>query len=173
MRKQLKITLILMPVAFFAVVGIYAYSLWASEKTRVADAPLEGFDRLVRDLRSFHKKRGGFPKNLRELEGSVWEKKGDRELSEDGSALTHRNYHYLYSPLDPHKFTLWAIPVGRQRDTASTWFLVSTPESQRRWKGPAMMPEDIRALSFKPSAKQLSFLGLIEQPTTSSRNQSW
>jgi hypothetical protein len=164
MHKHLKITLFLMPIAVVVVVGIYIYSLWASERERTAEAPVEAFDVMVRDLRSFHKKRGGFPNDLKELEGVVWEKKEDRQFSKDGAALTHRNYHYLYTPISHHEFTLWAIPMGRQREEAATWFMVVTPETQRRWKGPALTPEDVRGLELRPSAHQLNVLGLIEQP---------
>lgn len=163
MQKQLKITLILLPVAIVAAVGFYVYSLWATQRQRTAETPVEAFDVMIRDLRSFHKKRGGFPKNLRELEGVVWEKKETREFSKDGSGLAHRNYHYLYSPIGHHHFGLWAIPMGRRREEAATWFLVITPESQRRWKGPALTPEDVKALNLNPSAHQLNLLGLIEQ----------
>ena len=165
MQKRLKITLILLPIAAVTVVGVYISSLWASERQRTAEAPVEAFDVMVRDLRSFHKKRGGFPKDLKELEGVVWEKKEGREFSKGGSGLTHRNYHYLYTPISHHQFALWAIPVGRQREEAATWFLVIPPESQRRWKGPALTPEDVKALNLHPSAYQLNVLGLIEQPT--------
>lgn len=164
MQKNLKITLILMPIAVLVVVGVYIYSLWELERQRTAEAPVEAFDVMVRDLRSFHKKRGGFPKDLKELEGVVWEKKEDREFSKDGSGLTHQNYHYLYAPVSPHQFALWAIPMGRRREEAATWFLVITPGSQRRWKGPALTPEDLKGLELHPSAYQLNVLGLIEQP---------
>lgn len=171
MQKQLKITLILLPVAIVAVVGFYVYSLWATERQRTAETPVEAFDVMIRDLRSFHKKRGGFPKNLKELEGVVWEKKEAREFSKDGSGLTHWNYHYLYSPISHHQFTLWAIPMGRQREEAATWFLVITPESQRRWKGPSLTPEDIRGIRLQPLANELSVLGLVEQPSIFRRGE--
>lgn len=166
MQKHLTVTLVLMPVAFVAVIGVYVYSLWASEKQRSVDTPAESFEVMVRDLRSFHKKRGGFPKDLKELEGVIWEKMEDRGFSNDFSGLTHRNYHYLYTPISHHQFALWAIPIGRQREEAATWFLTVTPESQRRWKGPALRPEDIKGLNRLPSAQQLNILGLIEQPAS-------
>lgn len=164
MQKRLKITLILVPIAAVTVVGVYIYSLWASERQRTAEAPVEAFDVMVRDLRSFHSKRGSFPKDLKVLEGVVWEKKEGRKFSKDGSGLTHRNYHYIYMPIGHHQFALWAIPMGRRREEAATWFIVITPESQRRWKGPALTPEDVKGLELHPTAQQLNVLGLIEQP---------
>ena len=154
MQKRLKITLILMPIAAVTVVGVYISSLWASERQRTAEAPVEAFDVMVRDLRSFHKKRGGFPKDLKELEGVVWEKKEGREFSKGGSGLTHRNYHYLYTPISHHQFALWAIPVGRQREEAATWFLVITPESRERsFSALARLPCGMTATSCKCPAR--------------------
>lgn len=166
MQKHLKLSIILLPVAFVTLVGIYVYSLWTSEKRRSAEVPVVAFEVMVRDLRSFHKKRGGFPKDLKEMEGIVWGKKETREFSNNGCGLIHGNYHYLYTPRGPHEFTLWAVPTGRQREEAATWFVTATPESQRRWKGPALMPNDIKSVDVYPSVQQLSVLGLIEQPTT-------
>lgn len=166
MLKSLKISLVLTPIAGFLVVGIYIYSLWASERQRAADLPVEAAGVMMRDILSFHKKRGGFPNDLKDLEGVVWEDKRSRSYSTDKRGLTHRNYHYLYTRISHHHFTLWAIPLGRQRDDAATWFLVVTLQSLRRWKGGPLGPEDVKKISVDPSVSQLNVLGLIEQPTT-------
>ncbi len=153
-----------MQMAASLVVGVYIYSLWASERRRAELAPVDATDAMMRDLLSFHKKRGGFPTGLRELEGVVWEQRQNRSYSKDERGLTHRNYHYLYTRKTNHYFTLWAIPTGNQREEAATWFLVVTPESVRRWKGTALSSEDVKGLNLEPSAHELSLLGLIEQP---------
>lgn len=164
MLRNSKISFVLVAISGLLLVGVYIYSLWASDRQRKADLPVEAADVMVRDLRSFHKKRGGFPGSLKELEGIVWERKETRSYSNDERGLTHRNYHYLYTRITHHEFALWAIPMGRQRDEAATWFLVVSPDSQRRWKGPALNTDDVKALSLRPSAHQLTVLGLIEQP---------
>lgn len=164
MLKTLKISFVLLPMSVLLVVGVYIYSLWASDRQMKADLPVEAADVMMRDLLSFHKKRGGFPGSLKALEGVVWEKKHDRTYSNNDRGITHRNYHYLYTRISHHHFTLWAIPVGRQRDESSTLFLIVSPDSHRRWKGPALNPDDVRSLSLQPSADQLTVLGLIEQP---------
>lgn len=164
MIARLKVSLVLLPLAIAILAGIYVFSLWAAERQRAAEIPVEGADAMMRDLLSFHKKRGGFPKDLKELEGVIWEKKDSRSYSKDKRGLTHRNYYYLYTRLDHHRFTLWAIPMGRQREEAATWFLIGTPESHRRWKGSALSPEDVKSLSLDPSTDELNVLGLIEQP---------
>lgn len=166
MFSSLKISLALIPVVALLVIGVYIYSLWASERKRSAEIPVEAADAMMRDLLSFHKQRGGFPKDLKELEGTVWEKKESRSYSNDNRGLTHGNYHYLYTRLNHHRFTIWAIPIGQQREDGATWFLIVTPASSRRWKGAALRSEDVKGLSSDPSAHQLSVLGLVEQPTT-------
>lgn len=158
-----------MPVAALLIVGVYIYSLWASERQRAALTPVDAADVMMRDLVSFHKKRGGFPGHLRELEGVVWEQKQGRSYSKGDRGLTHRNYHYLYTRKTNHHFTLWAIPTGNQREEAATWFLVVTPESVRRWKGAALSSEDVKGLNIDPSTNELSLLGLIEQQRAANR----
>ena len=167
MLTRLKVSLVLIPVAIAVLAGIYVYSLWAAERQRAADVPVEAVDAMMRDLLSFHKKRGGFPKDLKELEGAVWERKDSRSYSNDKRGLTHRNYYYLYTRLNHHRFTLWAIPMGRQREEASTWFLLVTPESCRRWKGAAIPADQANRINPDPSLGQLGVLGLIEQPPVS------
>ncbi len=171
MLNSIKISLVLIPLAILLVVGTYIYSLWTSERQRAADLPVEAADVMMRDVLSFHKKRGGFPNDLKDLEGVVWEKKDDRSYSNDKRVLTHHNYYYLYTRLNHHRFSLWAIPMGKHREEAATWFLVVTPESRRRWKGGSLGPEDVKGISAEPSANQLSVLGLIEQPATLRRGE--
>ena len=153
----------LLPVAIAGLTGIYVYSLWAAERQRAAEIPVEAADAMMWDLLSFHKKRGGFPKDLKELEGVVWEKKDSRSYSNDKRGLTHRNYYYLYTRVDHHRFALWAIPMGRRREDAATQFLLVTTERCRRWKGAALSIEQASEIDPNPTVDELSLFGLIEQ----------
>lgn len=145
------------------VVGVYIYSLWASDRQMKAELPVEAVDVMMRDLLSFHKKRGGFPKDLKEMESVVWERKEKRHYSEDKRGITHRNYYYLYTRIDHHHFTLWAIPVGRVRDDAATIFLESTSKTFRKWKGAALSIDQIGNINLRPSERLLTTLGLAKQ----------
>ncbi len=166
MLNRLKISLILAPLALTMLIGVYVYALWSEERKRAAEIPFDATGAMNRDLRKFHEKRGSFPKKLENLEGVVWEKK-DRKYVSEGRSMFHRNYFYMYTRVGPHHFTLWAIPIGKQRDEAPTFHLIGTPGSQRAWKGPAVPIPDVEKLSFTPSSESLSILGLVEQPTTS------
>jgi len=163
MISRLKVSLVLLPVAIAGLAGIYVYSLWAADRQRLADVPVEATGTMMRDLLSFHKKRGGFPKDLKELEGAVWERKDSRSYSNDKRGLTHGNYYYLYTRLDHHRFTLWAIPMGRRREDAATQFLLVSTERCRRWKGAALSIEQASQIDPNPSLTELNVLGLIEQ----------
>jgi len=171
MLNRLKISLILAPLALIMVVGVYIYSLWSEERERRAEIPFDATKVMNRDLLKFHQKRGSFPEKLEELEGVVWEKK-DRNYVSQGRSMIHRNYFYLYSKITSHRFSLWAVPIGKVRDEALTLFLVGTPSSDRTWKGPAMATVDIENLSAAPSSNYLIVLGLVEQPNTRQESNS-
>lgn len=162
MLNRLKISLILAPLALTMLIGVYVYSLWAEERKRTAEIPFDATGPMNRDLRKFHEKRGSFPAKLKDLEGVVWERKNRNYVSE-GRSLFHRNYFYMYTRVGPHRFALWAIPVGTQRDDAPTFHLIGTPGSHRAWKGPAVPIPDVEKLSFTPSSHNLNVLGLVEQ----------
>jgi hypothetical protein len=164
MLTRLKVSLILIPVAIAVVAGIYVYSLWTAERQRAADVPLEATGMLVRDLLAYHKKRGSFPGDLKQLEGVVWEKKQNREFSIENRGLKHRNYFYLYTRLAPHRFSLWAVPMGKARDEGSTVFAMGTPSVSQSWKGPALSHDFVGSIKANPSQIELGSLGLVEQP---------
>ena len=169
MLNSLKISLVLLPLAMLLVVGVYVYSLWVAERQRAANLPVDAADVMMRDLLSFNKKRGGFPKDLSEMEGVVWNAKESRSYSNANRAIAHLNYFYLYTRQSPHRFTLWAIPLGVRREEASSWFLIVTPGSQRRWKGGALQLEHVREITSDPSSNELAALGLIEQMDSRSK----
>lgn len=165
MLNRLKISLVLAPLALTMLIGVYVYALWSEERKRAAEIPFDATGALNRDLRRFHEKRGSFPQKLEDLEGVVWEKK-DRNYVSEGRSMFHRNYFYMYTRVGPHRFTLWAIPVGKLREDAATFHLIGTPGSHRAWKGPALPIPDVEKLSFTPSSHNLNILGLVEQPNT-------
>lgn len=166
MINHLKISLALFPLFAVVLIGTYVYSLWAGERRRSADIPVEATSMMMRDLLAFHKKRGSFPSNLKELEGVIWEKKVDRDFSVEDRALSHRNYLYLYTHQSPHEFTLWAIPAGPSRNEAATWFLSVSHDQCRRWKGAALPLDSVRGIATAPSPAELGILGLTEQTKT-------
>ena len=167
---KIKLSLIVAVLALLIVVAAYIYSLWSVDRKKQAELPVEAVSMMMRDLLRFHEKRGGFPEDLQKLEGVVWERK-NRLLSAENRALNHRNYYYFYTQISPHQFTLWAIPTGKERDDAPTWFLVVSPEVCRRFKGAALPLEQVDRIESNPSLKELGVLGLIEQPVIDLKNR--
>lgn len=168
--NRIKLSLIIAPFLLCLVVVVYVYSLWRADRKKADDLPVEAVSQMMRDLVRFHEKRGGFPDDLKELVGVVWEKK-ERSFSVEDRALNHRNYYYFYTRISPHQFTLWAIPTGVSREEAPTHFLVVSTDACRRWKGAALPLEQIDRIEPNPSLKDLGVLGLIEQPLIDLKNQ--
>lgn len=172
MLNRLKISFVLLPLALAILAGIYVYSLWATERQRAADIPTEATSMMMRDLLAYHKKRGSFPNDLKQLEGVVWEKNRSREFSIENRGLSHRNYFYLYTQVAPHRFTLWVLPMGQARYDAPTFFLTGSPGEHRTWKGAAVSPDSLNSVKPNPSAIELGTLGLVEQPKVVTQLQS-
>lgn len=168
--SRIKLSLVVAPILLCLVVVVYVYSLWRADRKKADDLPVEAVSQMMRDLLRFHEKRGGFPDDLKVLEGVVWEKKA-RSFSVENRALNHRNYYYFYTHISPHQFTLWAIPTGVSRDEAPTHFLVVSPDACRRWKGAALPLEQVERIKPNPSLKELGIFGLIEQPVIDLKNQ--
>ncbi|MEP6850418.1 MAG: hypothetical protein ABI999_16275 [Acidobacteriota bacterium] len=163
MLNRLKISFVLIALATVLLVVAHVYSLWAAEKQNAAEIPVEATSMMIRDLLAFHKKRGSFPNNLKELEVAIWEKKQNREFSIGDRGFIHRNYFYLYTRLDPHRLTLWAVPMGPVRDEAATVFVSGSPGVFRSWKGAALPPDSVGSIKANPSEIELGILGLVEQ----------
>ncbi len=159
---RIKLSLIVAVMSLLIVIAAYIYSLWSVDRQKQAEMPVDTVSMMMRDLLRFHEKRGGFPEDLQKLEGIIWERK-NRLFSAENRALNHRNYYYFYTQISPHQFTLWAIPTGKEREDAPTWFLVVTPDICRRFKGAALPLEQIDRIEADPSLKKLGVFGLIEQ----------
>lgn len=170
MFNRLKISFVIAPLALVLIVAAYIYSLWAADRAKANDLPVEAVSAMTRDLLRFHEKRGAFPADFTQLEGVVWERK-QRSFSINNRAYNYRNYYYFYSRINEHQFTLWAIPTGGQREESPTWFLVVTPNFSRRFKGAALPFEQAEKIEPNPAIKKLGAFGLVEQPAVDLKNQ--
>lgn len=166
----MKLTFIITPLMVVLVLGSYFYSLWAAEVKRRDELPQDGSATLVRDLFTYHEKNGAFPEDLKSLVGKVWDAKKEREFDPSGKVFRHKNVFYLYSRIEPHLFSLWAVPSGERREEGVSWYISASPERIRRWKGPAIPDNQIDQLSVAPSLQSLALMGLTEQPATNLKN---
>lgn len=170
MFNRLKISFVIVPLAIVLIVAAYIYSLWAADRDKTNDLPIEAVAAMTRDFLSFHEKRGAFPADFSLLESVVWERK-QRTFSINNRAYSHRNYYYFYSRINEHLFTLWAIPTGSQREESPAWFVVVTPNVCRRFKGAALPFEQVDRIEANPTLKKLGAFGLVEQPAIDLKNR--
>jgi len=164
MMNRLRISLVLLGLVIVFVSVAYVYTLWAAERQRAADVPVEATSMMIRDLLAFHKRRGSFPSDLKQLESVMWELNKDREFSNEDRGFSHRNYFYLYTRLEHHRYSLWAVPLGQARDEGPTMFVIGSPEVYRRWKGAALSLKSVSSIEANPTEIELGVLGLVEQP---------
>lgn len=165
-NTSMKLTFIITPLMVVLVLGSYFYSLWVAEVKRREALPQDNSAALTRDLLKYHEKVGAFPEDLRALVGKIWDSKREREFDPSGRVFRHNNVFYLYSRQNAHLFTLWAVPSGEKREEGISWFVTASPEAIRRWKGPAIMDNQVDQLIAQPSIQSLALLGLTEQPAT-------
>lgn len=168
-NSSMKLTFIITPLMVVLVLGSYFYSLWAAEVKRRDELPQDGSATLLRDLLTYHEKNGAFPEDLKSLVGKVWDVKKEREFDPSGKVFRHKNVFYLYSRIEPHLFSLWAVPSGERREEGVSWFITASPERIRRWKGPAIPDNQVSKLMPSPSIQSLAVFGLTEQPATDLR----
>lgn len=166
----MKLTFIITPLMVVLVLGSYFYSLWAAETKRRDELPQDGAAALTRDLLKYHEQTGAFPEDLRRLVGRVWDAKKQRDFDQSGKVFRHNNVFYLYARQNPHLFSLWAVPSGERREEGVSWYISSSAESMRRWKGPAIPDNQVDKLISQPSLQSLALLGLTEQPATELKN---
>lgn len=172
MMNRLRISLVLVGLVIVFVSVAYVYTLWAAERQRAADFPVEATSMMIRDLLAFHKRRGSFPSDLKQLESVMWEKNKGREFSNGDRGFSYRNYFYLYTRLEHHRYSLWAVPLGQARDEVATMFVIGSPEVYRRWKGAALSLKSVSSIEANPTEIELGVLGLVEQPKVVTGNRT-
>jgi hypothetical protein len=168
-NSSMKLTFIITPLMVILVLGSYFYSLWAAEVKRRDELPQDAAAALTRDLLKYHEKTGAFPEDLKSLVGKVWDARKEREFDPSGKIFRHHNVYYLYSRQNPHLFSFWAVPSGERREEGVSWFISASPDTIRRWKGPAIADNQIDKLALQPSVQSLALVGLTEQPSTDLR----
>jgi hypothetical protein len=162
-RSKLHVSFILTGVMltglFTTYAGIAITASWRAQK----EMPRLAVDSLVKALRAHYQQTGRFPKDFQELETRIWRHKQLPEFGSDGRELAIANYYYIYYLVDARTSTIWIVPTGARREEGSTFFIVLTPESLRRWKGAPLTLDEIKRLSPVPQSQELAVLGLTEQ----------
>ena len=162
-KTGIRFTYLILGCSIAVFIGCYLYSLWTASQQEKALLPRPAVDQIVKALRSYHHKVGKFPETFTDLESRVWRHIRTPDFGEDGRSLSMANYYYIYYLVDSGTCTLWAIPINKRREEASTFFLAISPETVRRWKGAPLTFDEIKRLPALPEPAQLALLGLTEQ----------
>src|SRR5262245_25755622 len=120
--SRLRITylgVILAAVASCLCYGWYLYTLFRDARLNI---PQPHVEKLTQDLTLFHSRTKRIPKNFNEINHLIWHTRPDPEYGADGRQARVKNYRYLYTRVSNQQCAIWAIPLGPQRDYASTFF---------------------------------------------------
>jgi hypothetical protein len=164
-KTKFRLSYLILGFSIVAAVGSYAYGLWTTSQQEKSMLPRIALDSIVKALRTYNHQAGRFPSTFADLEGGVWHHKQSPNFGDAGRSLSMAHYYYTYYPAAPTACAIWAIPIDRRREEASTFFVVLTPDGIRRWKGAPLTLEEIRRLPAVPNQTELAVLGLTEQPT--------
>jgi len=170
-KQKFKLTFVILGVTVIVLVISFAYGTWAKTEREKELVPRLGADNMVKYLRQFQRQTGQFPDDFMQLEERMWKHKKLPDFGPSKRTLTVANYYYVYGKSNASTCTVWAIPSGPKREEVSTHFLVVTPDTIRRWKGPALTKADIDRVDSDPTVALLNMLGLTEQPMIDQRKE--
>jgi hypothetical protein len=171
-KTGFRFSYLILGISIVAAIGSHAFALWNAAQLEKALLPRPAVDKIVKALRVYHHQVGKFPDSFIDLEARVWRHQRSPAFGENGRSLTVGNYYYLYYPIDAGACTLWAIPINKRREEASTFFLALLPQTARRWKGAPLGLDEIKRLPSLPDPAQLAVLGLTEQGLLQPRPQN-
>ena len=150
-----KLTWLVLGAVACLAAGSYGYYLFRLYQQWQRDTPQPQVERLVRDLRRYQQITGTFPANFHEINERLWHTQPPPDYGTDGKLARVRNYEYRYTRVAPGKCVLWALPIGAQRESASSYFLVIAPDWLRTWQGTALTEAQRTQLSAIPTLREL------------------
>ena len=145
--------------------GAWGYSAYSADfADRGAHPRLDAITTLIKGAQSYYTRTGSYPENFYKIEDLVWKHGAMPDYGERGVTLEYKNYYYLYTRAEDHVATLWAIPIGKYREEAPTYFVIlRSPKSDQpveKWKGAALNMEEAAKISGAPTFNQLGVLGM-------------
>ena len=162
-QRKFKITYLIVILA--CIVALVAFVL--VEYTRITSyqalLPAQSLKKLEAELQRYRQINGHFPKDFREINQSLWHKVPGLHLELDPATWQKDYYYYRIVPgADPNQFILWAVPFGKRRAEAESYFVVMTPTWRRCWKGPALPEGKVGAVKSVPAADTLALFQMSE-----------
>lgn len=169
MKMTYAVTLILIVLTGCA----WGYSTYQQNAAEDAKLPKPAINKIIKDLRAFHKGKGKFPETFEQVQDEIWKYPRPPRFADKGQSFTMRNYYYLLTYVTPHAVTLWAAPINEKYHEGNTFFLVIYPDREDVWKGAALEPNEFAGLPTNPTEYQLATMGLTKQENPQDKkNQS-
>lgn len=159
MRMTFVVTLLLLVLTGLA----WGYSAYERSAAEDAKLPKPALNKILKDLRAYHKTQGRFPESFEEVQSEVWKLPRPPRFGDKGQSFTMRNYYYLLTRITPHAATVWAAPINEKYREGNTFFLVVYLDREEVWKGAALEPKDFVGLPTNPTEFQLVTMGLTKQ----------
>src|SRR5262245_49127693 len=168
---KLKIVGVMLALAGLASCVSYAYHVYSLFRDAQRNMPQPQIERLVKDFRLFHSRTNRFPRNFTEINDYLWHTRPTPNYGIEGRQTRVKNYYYFYTRVSDERCAIWAIPLGPQRNYASSYFLVISPEWVRKWEGKALEDGLISSLPAIPTLNDLSKLRMVEYPATATNHR--
>jgi len=162
-KLKVKMTFVITLILLLCTGLAWGYSAYQQSVAADAKLPKVALNKLIKDLRGYHKTVGKFPESFEQLQTVVWKLPRPPRFADNGQSFTMRNYYYLLTQITPHAVTLWAAPINERYHEGNTFFLVVYPDREEVWKGAALEPKDFAELPANPTAFQLATMGLTKQ----------
>ena len=163
--SKLRIAFVFALVTIVAGAGSYGYHLYRLAQDLQINKPQPQIERLARDLRQFHAETRRFPANFIEINQRLWQTKPEPDYGGDGRRAWTKNYFYFYTKVNDETCAFWALPIGPQRQYASSFFIVLSPAWMRAWKGGAISDEEIAKAPAIPFPATLAEFKMQETPS--------
>ncbi|MGH9840195.1 MAG: hypothetical protein ACREEM_15545, partial [Blastocatellia bacterium] len=129
--SKLRIAFVFALVTIDAGAGSYGYHLYRLAQDLQINKPQPQVERLARDLRRFRAETRRFPANFIEINQLLWHTKPQPDYGSDGRRAWTKNYYYFYTKVNDETCAFWALPIGSQRQYASSFFVVLSPDWMR------------------------------------------
>src|SRR5688500_16365598 len=110
--SPLRVTFVVLGVCLLVAFGVYWYRVYADAQEEKTAVPQLALNTMLKDLRTFHKRTGRFPKDFDELQAVVWKRERPAEFGDGGAVYVFRSYYYRLHMVDAHTATIWAAPTG-------------------------------------------------------------
>jgi len=162
--SKLRISYLILLLACVVGAGSYGYYVYTVFRDWQLNMPQPQVEKLIKDLRLYHLQTRHFPATLNEVNELIWHTRPTPNYGNDGRRARTKNYYYYYTKVDEETCAIWALPVGRQRHYASSYFVVLSPAWLRGWKGNDVDDEAIAKLPAVPTQDDLAELKMRELP---------